>query len=176
MKRHAFTLIELLVVIAVIAILSAVAVWSISVSRVSARDARRVADVRHMVDAIELYYAANGAYPVSSSASSGGLTCLNGVPCYGIWATAPDVPSLDAAVIQYMGQVPIDPNQGKRPMGGYLYSDHWGGGLAPSGQRFRGGVILAYVLEEFTNCILGRPLDQVSGSLYTYTECVYEFK
>lgn len=58
-----FTLIELLVVIAIIGLLSSVVLASLNSARQKGRDARRIADVKQIQLALELYYDANGVYP-----------------------------------------------------------------------------------------------------------------
>lgn len=63
MKKKGFTLIELLVVVAIIGLLAAIAVVALNNSRAKARDARRLADVRQMQTALELYYLDNSKYP-----------------------------------------------------------------------------------------------------------------
>ena len=63
-----FTLIELLVVIAIIGILSAVVLASLNTARVKSRDARRVADLKQLQLALQLYYDANNEYPATLSA------------------------------------------------------------------------------------------------------------
>ncbi len=63
-KKKAFTLIELLVVIAIIGILSTLAVVSLQNARKSARDAKRIADVKQMQTALELYFNDWQKYPV----------------------------------------------------------------------------------------------------------------
>ena len=73
-KRNGFTLIELLVVIAIIGILSAVILASMSGARAKGRDAKRVADLKQLQLALQLYYDANSKYPstggnISSSGS-----------------------------------------------------------------------------------------------------------
>lgn len=64
MKTNArgFTLIELLVVIAIIGILSSVVLASLNSAREKGRDARRIADIKQLQLALELYYDANGSY------------------------------------------------------------------------------------------------------------------
>lgn len=68
-RQSGFTLIELLVVIAIIGILSSVVLASLNSARKKSRDARRVADVRQLQLALELYYDANSSkYPTALSA------------------------------------------------------------------------------------------------------------
>jgi type II secretion system protein G len=68
--RAGFTLIELLVVIAIIGILSSVVLASLNSARKKGRDARRVADIKQLQLALELYYDANGAYPATIGTAS----------------------------------------------------------------------------------------------------------
>ena len=62
-----FTLIELLVVIAIIALLASIILASLNTARSKSRDARRVADLKEIQLALELYYNDNGKYPTSLS-------------------------------------------------------------------------------------------------------------
>lgn len=62
-----FTLIELLVVIAIIGVLASVVLASLNSARRKSRDARRVADIKQMQLALELYFDANGEYPDATS-------------------------------------------------------------------------------------------------------------
>ncbi|EKD56865.1 MAG: hypothetical protein ACD_58C00067G0002 [uncultured bacterium] len=55
-KQKGFTLVELLVVIAIIGILATLAIVSLNSARTKSRDSRRVADLRTMQTALELYY------------------------------------------------------------------------------------------------------------------------
>ncbi len=72
-KRGGFTLIELLVVIAIIAILATIAVFSLQNARAKGRDARRVADVKQMQTALELFFNDQNRYPTRQELSGGSL-------------------------------------------------------------------------------------------------------
>lgn len=81
-KKTAFTLIELLVVIAIIGILSTLAVVAIQSARSKARDSKRIADVKQMQTALELYFNDNGSYPTSitSTIATAGVVYMVSVP------------------------------------------------------------------------------------------------
>ncbi len=68
-NKPAFTLIELLVVIAIIGILATLAVVSLQNARKNARDAKRIADIRQVQTALELYYNDVGEYPAEATSS-----------------------------------------------------------------------------------------------------------
>lgn len=68
--QRGFTLIELLVVIAIIGILASIVLASLDSARKKGRDARRIADLKQIQLALELYYDANGAYPVAISSAN----------------------------------------------------------------------------------------------------------
>ena len=67
-NKKGFTLIELLVVIAIIGLLSTLAVVALNNAREKSRDARRVADVKQMQTAFELFYNDTGFYPTAPAA------------------------------------------------------------------------------------------------------------
>ena len=62
-QKKGFTLIELLVVIAVIGVLAAVILASLNDARAKARDAKRIADIKQVQTALELYRNDNSDYP-----------------------------------------------------------------------------------------------------------------
>ncbi|HNW55670.1 MAG TPA: type II secretion system protein [bacterium] len=78
MRRAGFTLIELLVVIAIIAMLSTLSVVSLNSARVRSRDTRRLADVRQIQTALEMYASnkSDGQYPIAEMATSIDGFCL----------------------------------------------------------------------------------------------------
>jgi prepilin-type N-terminal cleavage/methylation domain-containing protein len=67
-NKKGFTLIELLVVIAIIGLLSTLAVVALNNARQKSRDAKRVADVKQMQTALELFYNDCGGYPTGAGA------------------------------------------------------------------------------------------------------------
>jgi len=99
-----FTLIELLVVIAIIGILSTLAVVALNSARQKSRDSKRVADIKQIQTALELYYSDKHGYP---PAPTGGDALGNGnalALCDTGWsATA-------CAATTYMGLAPKAPS------------------------------------------------------------------
>ncbi|MFA5841747.1 MAG: prepilin-type N-terminal cleavage/methylation domain-containing protein [Candidatus Paceibacterota bacterium] len=75
-----FTLIELLVVIAIIGLLSTIVVASLSTVRKKARDTKRVADVKSLQLALELFFDTNRQYPTSTSATGFAPTFISSIP------------------------------------------------------------------------------------------------
>lgn len=63
-SKKGFTLIELLIVIAIIGILSSIAVVSVGNVRRLARDSKRLADMRQLQTALEMYFNESNAYPL----------------------------------------------------------------------------------------------------------------
>lgn len=73
-KKHkkAFTLIELLIVIAIIGILASVVLVSLVSAKNKTRDTKRMAEIKSIQAALEVYYMAMGQYPVSDFDGCGG--------------------------------------------------------------------------------------------------------
>jgi prepilin-type N-terminal cleavage/methylation domain-containing protein len=93
LKQKAFTLIELLVVIAIIGILTTIAVVALNNARAKARDAKRVADVKQVQTALELFFNDKGRYPTDEEFASGSIysTSSNGTTTY--MAAVPTAPT-----------------------------------------------------------------------------------
>lgn len=62
-KQKGFTLIELLIVVAIIGLLATLAIVSLTSAQQRARDTKRVADVKAIQVALELYWNENAQYP-----------------------------------------------------------------------------------------------------------------
>ncbi len=72
-KNHkkGFTLVELLVVIAIIGILATLAIVALQQARQNARDSKRVADIKQMQTALELFANQYGRYPTEEEWNEG---------------------------------------------------------------------------------------------------------
>ena len=69
-SNRGFTLIEMLIVVAIIGILSALILVGLSQFRSRGRDARRIADLKQVQNALEIYYTRNSAYPTAPAGSA----------------------------------------------------------------------------------------------------------
>lgn len=98
-KNKGFTLIELLVVIAIIGLLASVVLLALNSARAKSRDAKRVADIRQIASAMELYFNDNSSYPTSSS--------NNAATANGVYQDA-NLKSL--LVPKYIGALPQSPS------------------------------------------------------------------
>jgi prepilin-type N-terminal cleavage/methylation domain-containing protein len=137
MNRKAFTLVELLVVIAIIGLLSTVAVVSLNSARAKARDTKRIADIKQIMTAMNLYLNENGHYP-----DTGALGCAQGYTWYclghgtsgtcwqGIYHGCT---ALDNALAPYMAKIPDDPTNDTAYAGdAYAYFYYNGGSPNPA--------------------------------------------
>ncbi len=74
---NGFTLIELLVVIAIIGLLSSVVMLSLSSARKKSRDVKRLADLKQIITALDLYYDKYGQYPSTTDSDCLGYDTSN---------------------------------------------------------------------------------------------------
>jgi len=101
-RTTGFTLVEVAVVITIIALLAAFSIPQLSRMRANARDTRRIADLRTIRNALNMYYATYGYYPkVTDWATSGPTDWDNGTK----WA------QLQTTLSPYLGggTLPVDP-------------------------------------------------------------------
>ena len=87
MYKKGFTLIELLVVIAIIGILAGIIIPNLATARQSARDAKRISDIKNIQLSLALYYNDNLYYPPNTLTDA----------TYGLVAKG------------YLSSVPVDP-------------------------------------------------------------------
>ncbi|MFA6474913.1 MAG: prepilin-type N-terminal cleavage/methylation domain-containing protein [Patescibacteria group bacterium] len=69
-NEQGFTLIELLIVIAIIGLLATLAIVSLTTAQRKARDTKRLADVKQLQNAVELFYSESSAYPLSTDTTN----------------------------------------------------------------------------------------------------------
>lgn len=81
-NKKGFTLIELLVVVAIIGLLATLSIVALNNARARARDARRVADVKQIQTALELYYNDQGTYPPAVTVNTAIATGTNPLVTY----------------------------------------------------------------------------------------------
>lgn len=74
-NNRGFTFIELAVSVAIIGILSAIILSGVSSTRKTGRVAQRVADMKRVQSALDLYYAKNRAYPFTGGSINWRSTC-----------------------------------------------------------------------------------------------------
>ena len=70
-KNKGFTLIELLVVISIIGFIATASVLAFNSARMKTRDARRLADMKQIQLALDLYYDTYGQFPANSDNEDG---------------------------------------------------------------------------------------------------------
>jgi prepilin-type N-terminal cleavage/methylation domain-containing protein len=110
LSNKGFTIIELLVVIAIIGLLSTLAVVALKSALAKSRDAKRLADVKQIQAALELYFAdqAPNAYPTGAGIVLG-KPAANAL-CKVAAGFQPG--PCAAGVTTYMGLVPRAPERG----------------------------------------------------------------
>lgn len=121
MKQKGFTLIELLVVIAIIGLLASVVLVSLNGARQKARVARRVADLKQITTALELYYNDNNSqYPPARFGDNPGGNWRTMCGSWFVPASASNV--IPGLVPTYMSAIPTDPLMTQPNQNCYLYT------------------------------------------------------
>lgn len=105
--KKGFTLIELLIVIAIIGLLATLAIVSLTTAQRKARDTKRIADIKQLQNAVELYYSENAAYPIAAAATNNTWTLFG------------------ASIASYITNVPIDPENSGTDV--YVYGSNSAG-------------------------------------------------
>jgi prepilin-type N-terminal cleavage/methylation domain-containing protein len=150
-KNKGFTLIELLVVISIIGLLSTLAAVSLKNARAKARDAQRIADIKQLQTALDLYYDTNKSYIISGNCGS---TSPNSGWCNSIQSLSGGSWVRNGAtnLSSFIKSDPLDPkpvaSPNWAPSGGgtyFYYANSYGG----SGQWY----MIIYGLENTGNTI-----------------------
>ena len=136
LKQDGFTLIELLVVISIIGLLASVVLVSLNKTRIKSRDVTRLATLKQIVTALELYLSDNGHYPINILDSGGGYrSCFD---CTGTIKDNPiinpNAPSIRDALLPYLKATPTDP----KPCTGFAQCDGLQGYFYRTGSTFDG--------------------------------------
>jgi type II secretion system protein G len=151
--KRGFTLIELLVVIAIIGLLASIVLASLNSARKKSRDARRLADLKQLQNALELYANDNGGnYPNSAS-------------------TAPVSTALSAALVSggttYIAALPGD------PLGGSYVYNYKSNAASNSTAYCLGGVLEGNAPTPSSTCNAATSIintaDYGGGAVMTYT-------
>jgi prepilin-type N-terminal cleavage/methylation domain-containing protein len=126
-KNKGFTLIELLVVIAIVALLASVAIVAMNSARTDSRNTKRMADLKQIQAALEIYYEEFERYPANGRPNDDNYTELdlddndNDISwdsgCYG--GSDFITPLSDQGI---MVTIPSDPSKGTAFVDCYMYS------------------------------------------------------
>lgn len=112
-RNKGFTLLELLVVIAIIGVLAAVVIATLDAGNQKSNDTKRVAELKEIQKALNLYFVDNGHYPREGFGEDMG----SGVICPGC------VGGINSILEEYMTEVPQDPLYFSDPDNYYYYYD-----------------------------------------------------
>jgi len=160
--KSGFTLVELLVVIAIIGILSTVLILQLSGARAKARNIKRNSDIKQLVTAFQAGFADTGSFPVS------GWACVS-ASCYDGWDFLPNA-VVDNFLAPYLPQKPVDPDDGSRGYGGYIYANPTGPWVGEDGSSYS-GALLFWNVEPPTGPNICGPAGKAYSTSIKYIEC-----
>jgi len=103
-----FTLIELLLVISIIGLLSTLATTALGTARQKSRDSRRVADIKQIQGALEMYFNDNSRYPFGTIGGVVQTTGSLGDASHRVLSSQNGF-NTSASGVSYMAKVPSDP-------------------------------------------------------------------
>jgi prepilin-type N-terminal cleavage/methylation domain-containing protein len=154
-KQAGFTLIELLVVVSIIGVISSITLVVFKEGRMKARDNQRIANLKQLGTALELYNFNHGVYPTSMSEF--GMTNFS---TYTTWEG-----ELGPQLSEFMARLPHDPLEPNYAF--YYFSGPQATWCLPANGQFLKisrdrGYMLVGVLEEADN-----PLPQNDGGIYS---------
>lgn len=128
--RTGFTLIELVVVISILAILAGALIPRVTNRMAQSRDARRLADVQTIKNAVDQFYIDKGYYPAAQQNAS-----------YGGWDVSQDGSFIPDLVKEgYLPAVPADPMNDETYQYRYYVYDKGTGGCKGDGKFYVLGV------------------------------------
>lgn len=153
-NQFGFTLIELMAVISIVALLGSVILVALNQARLKGRDGKRIADLKQLVTALDLYYDQKGKYPDPTDSSDLTVYDPTTFNCSG-WSISGNnnlnflKPLVDQGIIK---QIPKDPTN----TGGCAYNS--------SSNNF-----FARLLAKTVFAAVGPPPTYPAGLTYAYT-------
>ncbi len=115
-SESGFTLLEILVVIVIIGVLAGVVMVSVSNARSKSRDAKRAADIRQTITALDQFLIQHGTYPTGTASVAAGGTAMDNTNTFN-GSEEPFVPN-------YLPMIPSSP----KPADGNCASETQRGG------------------------------------------------
>ena len=116
-NNKGYTIMEILVVVAIMGLISSIAFVSLQNARAEARDVKRVADIKQVQNALELYYSKYGVYPnTECNVLLPSIVACNSNFDAGDW--------ISELTPEFIKELPNDPLNTTDPPVVYIYSRH----------------------------------------------------